>query len=159
MHKVIEFIKRKIKVQILHYLKPIFDELSLTTYRVYGSQKRLNIHSNAKVANSLFNTFSGNIKIDEYAFTGHNVSFLTGSHNYNLCNEERMVEIPLDGNDIHVKKGSWIGSNSTIIGPCIIGENAVIAAGSIVTKDVDPNCIVGGCPAKLIKRIDIYKSS
>lgn len=154
MYKIIEFIKSRIKVQILRLLKPIFDELSLTTYRVYGSPKRLIIHPNSKVANSLFNTFSGNIKIDEFAFTGHNVSFLTGTHNYQLSDMERMIDIPLKGNDIHVKKGAWIGSNSTIIGPCIVGENAVVAAGSIVTMNVDKDTVVGGCPAKLIKEIN-----
>jgi acetyltransferase-like isoleucine patch superfamily enzyme len=155
MHRIIDFIKSRIKTQILCLLKPIFDELSLTTYRVYGSPKRLNIHPNAKVANSLFNTFSGNIRIDEYAFTGHNVSFLTGTHNYHLSNMERMVNISLEGNDIHVKKGVWIGSNATIIGPCTIGENAVIAAGSIVKMNVEKETVVGGCPAKLIKEINL----
>jgi len=155
MDRVIKFLKLKIKTQILRLLKPVFDDLSLTTYRVYGSPKRLSIDPKAKVANSLFNTFSGNIRIDEYAFAGHNVSFLTGRHDYHLCDEERMFNIPLEGNDIHVKKGVWIGSNSTIIGPCIIEENAVVAAGSIVTRDVESNCIVGGCPAKLIKKINI----
>ena len=154
MHRLIDLMKRRLKVIILRLLKPVFDELSLTTFRVYGSEKRLNVDSKAKVANSLFNTFSGNIRIDEYAFTGHNVSFLTGSHDYHLFDEERMIDIPLEGNDIHVKKGAWIGSNSTIIGPCIIYENAVIAAGSVVINDVEKNTIVGGCPAKFIKIID-----
>ena len=154
MHRLIDLMKRRLKVIILRLLKPVFDELSLTTFRVYGSEKRLNIDPKAKVANSLFNTFSGNIRIDEYAFTGHNVSFLTGSHDYHLFDEERMIDIPLEGNDIHVKKGAWIGSNSTIIGPCIIYENAVIAAGSVVINDVEKNTIVGGCPAKFIKIID-----
>ena len=155
MHKFIEFIKRKLKVQLMQLLKPILDELSLTTYRTYGSSKKLFIHPSAKVSNSLFNTFSGDIKIDEFAFTGHNVSFLTGTHNYNLSDMERMIDIPLEGNDIHIKKGAWIGSNSTIIGPCIIHENAVVAAGSVVVNDVEKNTIVGGCPAKFIKIINI----
>lgn len=155
MVNLFKYFKKKFRVFTLRLMKPIFDELSLTTIRVYGSRERLKISKSAKVSNSLFNTFSGSINIDEYAFTGHNVSFLTGSHNYNLYNEERMFNIPLNGNDIHIKKGVWIGSNSTIIGPCIIGENSVIAAGSIVTKDVESNCIVGGCPAKLIKKLNI----
>jgi acetyltransferase-like isoleucine patch superfamily enzyme len=154
MRRIIEYIKSRIKVLILRLSKPLFDELSLTTYKVYGSPERLDIHPNAKVANSLFNTFSGNIKIDEFAFTGHNVSFLTGSHNYQLLDMERMLDIPLEGNDIHVRKGAWIGSNSTIIGPCIVGENAVVAAGSIVKMNVDKDTVVGGCPAKLIKEIN-----
>ena len=146
-------LKIKFKVLVFRLLKPYFDELLLSTYRVYGYKERLFIHNDANVTNSLFNTFSGTIKIDAFSFTGHNVTFLTGSHNYYSKGKPRMFDIPSSGFDIHVKEGVWIGSNSTIIGPCIIGQNSVIAAGSIVTKDVNPNCIVGGCPAKIIKPI------
>jgi acetyltransferase-like isoleucine patch superfamily enzyme len=45
----------------------------------------------------------------------------------------------------------WVGANTTILDGVIIGEGAIIAAGSVVTKSVPPNCIVGGVPAKIIK--------
>ena len=66
-----------------------------------------------------------------------------------------MNDIPLTGHDIIIKKGAWIGSNCTIIGPCIIGENAVIAAGSVVVKRCEGWVIVGGIPNKLIKHITL----
>jgi acetyltransferase-like isoleucine patch superfamily enzyme len=147
-------IRKKLKVLIFRIFKCYFDELLLSNYKVHGSKDRLSIHENANVTNSLFNTFSGKIKIDAHSFTGHNVCFLTGTHNYNFTGPQRMFEIPDSGYDIHVKEGVWIGSNSTIIGPCTIGNNAVVAAGSIVTKDVESNCIVAGCPAKIIKKIN-----
>ena len=148
-----KFINRKIKVLFLRILKPFVDEIILTTYRVYGYRERLEIHPTAQVTNSLFNTFSGKIVIGPNAFTGHNVSFLTGTHNYKLKDSKRLHGIPYSGHDIIVKNGAWIGSNSTIIGPCIIGTNSVIAAGSVVSKDVHANTIVGGCPSKFIKEI------
>lgn len=52
------------------------------------------------------------------------------------------------GNDV------WIGGNVTIIGGVKIGRNVVIGAGAVVTKDVPDNCVVGGVPAKLIKKLD-----
>jgi acetyltransferase-like isoleucine patch superfamily enzyme len=52
-----------------------------------------------------------------------------------------------------VKKGASIGSNATIICGVTIGENALVGAGSVVTKDVAPNTVVAGNPAKLIKKI------
>lgn len=52
------------------------------------------------------------------------------------------------GNDV------WIGGNVTIIGGVKIGQNVVIGAGAVVTKDVPDNCVVGGVPAKLIKKLD-----
>ena len=151
---MIKYFKKKFKVLLLRILKPLVDEITYTTHIIYGYRERLDIHPNAKVVNSLFNTFSGKIKIEEYAFTGHNVSFLTGSHDYRKKNKERMLGIPKNGHDIYVEKGAWIGSNCTIIGPCRIGKHAVIAAGSVVVNDVMPGTIVGGIPCKLIKNIN-----
>jgi acetyltransferase-like isoleucine patch superfamily enzyme len=55
--------------------------------------------------------------------------------------------------ETYVKKGASIGSNATIICGVTIGENALVGAGSVVTKDVAPNTVVAGNPAKLIKKI------
>ena len=55
---------------------------------------------------------------------------------------------------IHVKKNVWIGAGAMILPGVTIGENAVVAGGAIVTKDVEANTVVGGNPAKVIKRLD-----
>ena len=154
MISLINHLKRKIKVIMLRKLKPLIDEISLCTFKVYGSEDRVHISANSKVANSLFNTFSGHITIEDHAFTGHNVSFLTGSHDYSLFGECRMNDIPTTGRDIIVKEGAWIGSNAIILGPCEIGKNSVVAAGSIVVSDVPPFALVGGSPAKIIKYLN-----
>ena len=54
---------------------------------------------------------------------------------------------------VHLKRNCWIGAGATILPGVTIGENAVVAAGAVVTKDVEDNTIVGGNPAKLIKRL------
>ena len=64
-----------------------------------------------------------------------------------------MYAIKESGNDIIIGSGVWIGSNAVIIGPCVIGDNSVIAAASVVVNNVDKNCIVAGTPAKLIKML------
>ena len=151
---LIKTFKRKVKAFLLRSLKPLIDEISLCTYRVYGSAEKVHISPTSKVANSLFNTFSGHVTVEDHAFTGHNVCFLTGSHNYLQLGKKRMNDIPLEGRDIIVRKGAWIGSNATIIGPCEIGENSVIAAGSVVVTDVPHYTLVGGSPAKVIKQIN-----
>ena len=55
---------------------------------------------------------------------------------------------------VHIGKKAWIGAGATILPGVTVGENAVVAAGAVVTKDVAPNTIVGGNPAKFIKNID-----
>ena len=53
-----------------------------------------------------------------------------------------------------VKKGASIGANATVLGGITIGKNSVIGAGSVVTKDVPPNVIVAGNPARVLKKLD-----
>lgn len=55
---------------------------------------------------------------------------------------------------IHIKKGAWIGARATILAGVTIGENSVVGAGAIVTRDVPDNVVVVGNPAKVIKNID-----
>lgn len=55
---------------------------------------------------------------------------------------------------IYIKKGAWIGAGAIILSPVTIGEYSVVAAGAVVTKDVPPFTVVGGVPAKKIKKID-----
>ena len=54
---------------------------------------------------------------------------------------------------IHIGKNVWIGANATVLAGVTIGDGAVVAAGAVVTKDVEPNTVVGGVPAKLLKRL------
>jgi acetyltransferase-like isoleucine patch superfamily enzyme len=65
-----------------------------------------------------------------------------------------MYHFPQEGYDIVIRRGAWLASNVTVIGPCEIGENSVVAAGSVVTGDVAPNCLYAGVPARFVKEID-----
>ena len=57
------------------------------------------------------------------------------------------------GGDIVIEDNVWIGMESLILGGVTIGENSVVAARSVVTKDVPPNMLVAGVPAKIVKKI------
>jgi len=125
----------------------------LLKYLLYGNEDRLLIAQTAVINNATFNTISGTIKIEEYVFFGLNVTVLTGTHDYNKFGRERQITVPAFERDVIIKEGAWLASNVTVIGPCIIGEHSVVAAGSLVNKDVPPYTIVGGIPAKVIKKI------
>lgn len=120
---------------------------------IFGPMNRLSIHSTAIVNNALFNLSSGTITVEKYAFLGHNVQLLAGRHDTTARDRERQLSIPERGCDIVVKHGAWIASGAIIIGPCEIGENAVVAAGSVVTRNVPPAQIVAGNPAKIIMAV------
>jgi acetyltransferase-like isoleucine patch superfamily enzyme len=108
------------------------------------------------MVNTLFNLSSGQISVGEHTFTGHNVSIITGTHDYQSLLADRLTDIPASGRDITIGQGVWIGSNAIILGPCTIGDHAVIAAGAVVTagSQIPSRAIVAGVPAKIVKQID-----
>lgn len=90
----------------------------------------------------------GKVVIEDGTLIGHNVVIATLNHN--MFPEKRGNMIP---QKVHIKKNVWIGSNSIILPGVTIGEGAIIAAGAVVTKDVEKNTLVGGNPAKFIKKL------
>jgi len=128
-------------------------DIILHDVRIFVHPERIFINKTAAMSNALLNTNSGTITVGEYTFCGQNVSIITGTHDYNLLSEERMRAIPQDGQDIVIGNGVWLGSNVVVLGPCTIGDNVVVAAGSVVTKNIESNTIVGGVPAKIIQKL------
>lgn len=90
----------------------------------------------------------GGVTLGDGCQIGHNVVFATLNHG--LSSEDRGITYPAP---IVLGKNVWVGSNSTILQGVTIGDNAVVAAGAVVTKNVEANTIVGGVPARFIRRI------
>ena len=84
------------------------------------------------------------VQIGDYVQTALGLTLVAGGHNINDYS-------PLPGQGIIIEGENWIGANVTIIGGVSVGRGAIIAAGSVVVKDVAPYTIVGGVPAKFIK--------
>jgi acetyltransferase-like isoleucine patch superfamily enzyme len=122
-------------------------------YLVHGDRARLHLHPTAVVNNALFNVGSGHITVGEYAFFGHNVSVLAGTHDITKFGRERQLAIPRSGHDIVIGEGAWLASNVTVLGPSVIGAHAVVGGGSLVLGDVEPYTIVAGSPARVLRTI------
>ena len=90
----------------------------------------------------------GGIIIEDNVLIGPKVSIITESHPLNPS-ERKMLDL----SSVIIRNNAWIGANVTILPGVTIGENSVVAAGSIVTKDVRANTVVAGIPAKFIKKI------
>jgi acetyltransferase-like isoleucine patch superfamily enzyme len=152
-----ELVAQRSQLLTAESLQPAVQEIIDTKVRIWGDADRLKISPQAQLVNSLLNTSSGNIEIGAYTFTGHNVCILTGSHDYEKRLAERLADYPKLGCDITIGEGVWIGSNATILGPCQIGDHAVVAAGAVVVPGsvIPTGAIVAGIPAKIIKQIDL----
>lgn len=115
--------------------------------RVFGDESRLSIGRSVVLNDALINTSSGCVVINDFVFFGHNVFILTGRHDYVKKNIDRQTAVPATGCDIVIGQGVWIASNVTVLGPCVIGDNAVIAAGAVVIGNVPSNSVYAGVPA------------
>ncbi|WP_367293749.1 DapH/DapD/GlmU-related protein [Lactococcus lactis] len=110
--------------------------------------KNLHINKNVFINAGVRIQDTGGVWIDEGALIGHNVVLATLNHDLEPSRRQNLIPAP-----IHIGKNVWIGSNATVLQGVTVGENSVVAAGAVVTKDVPANSIVGGIPAKLIKKI------
>lgn len=114
----------------------------------------INYGKHTKIGKNVFINFNctildlGGVTIDDDVFIAPNVSILSEGHP--LSAEDRHS---LKVGHIHIKRNVWIGAGAIILAGVTIGENAVIAAGSVVSKDVPDNTVVGGIPAKILKTI------
>lgn len=122
----------------------------LNHYRVFGPAGRVYIAPTAVLNDAILNTVSGSITIGDHAFFGHSVRVLTGTHDVDLLMEARAKGIPADGRDVVIGEGAWISSGAMLVGPLTVGAHAVVAAGSVVIRDVAPGSIVAGVPAIVV---------
>lgn len=89
---------------------------------------------------------AGGITIDDDVQIAANVQLISNNHDL----EDRMV---ITCKPIHVCRRAWIGAGATILPGVTVGENSVVGAGSVVTHDVEPDTIVAGNPARIIRKI------
>ena len=109
---------------------------------VHGPLNRLQIGAHVGLGNVLANTYGGLITIGDYAFFGHDVLLLTGTHDFRETGPERQLPRRTLDRNIVIERGAWITSGVVLVGPCRIGANAVIGPGCIVDFDVPADTLV-----------------
>jgi acetyltransferase-like isoleucine patch superfamily enzyme len=115
-------------------------------------QKNARIGENCKISSHSF--VCEGVAIEDNVFVGHGVTFINDAYP-RATNSEGELQSEKDWNvePTLVKKGASIGSGATILSNLVIGENALVGAGSVVTHDVPDNAVVAGNPARLIRLI------
>lgn len=107
---------------------------------------RVKIGRNVVVMNNSLFMAAGGITIEDDVMVAANVQLI--SNNHDLYDHQILTCKP-----VRLKRNCWIGAGATILPGITVGENAVVAAGAVVTKDIEDNMVVGGNPAKIIKHI------
>lgn len=115
-------------------------------------QKNSIIGNNCKISSHTF--ICEGVRIEDNVFIGHNVTFINDKYPRATSDSgELQTESDWEVIETIVKKGASVGSSATILCGITVGENSIVGAGSVVTKDVPANTVVAGNPAKVIKKL------
>ena len=115
-------------------------------------QKNAFIGNNCKISSHTF--ICEGVTIEDDVFIGHSVAFINDSYPRATADGQLQTEADWTVEKTMVKKGASIGSGATILSKVTIGENAIVGAGSVVTKDVPSDTIVAGNPARVLRTIN-----
>ena len=153
--------------QNLYYRKIVFPVLKAkigcigegttiaSDFRLFGSE---NLYLGKDVGigiNTVFMCTKAEIRIGDHVMFGPNVTIITGNHRINMIGRYMKSisddeKLPENDEAVFIEGDNWIGANATILKGVTVGRGAIVAAGAVVTKSVEPYAIVGGVPAKAI---------
>jgi acetyltransferase-like isoleucine patch superfamily enzyme len=114
-------------------------------------QKNAFVGNNCKISSHTF--ICEGVTIEDDVFVGHSVAFINDTYPRATSDGKLQTEADWKVEKTLVKKGASIGSGATILSKVTIGENAIVGAGSVVTKDVPANTIVAGNPIRIFREI------
>ncbi len=155
MNKIAPDVELGKGVQVYHFANlygcEIGDHSKIGTF--VEIQKGAKIGRRCKISSHTF--ICEGVTIEDDVFVGHNVTFTNDTFPRAVTEDGRM-QTDLDWICVPtlVKRGASIGSGATLLAGITIGENAIVGAGAVVTKDVPPNVIVVGNPARVMRRLE-----
>jgi acetyltransferase-like isoleucine patch superfamily enzyme len=119
-------------------------------------QKNASVGKRCKISSHTF--ICEGVFIEDNVFIGHGVTFINDTYPRATTSDGGLqTEADWKVERTLIKRGASIGSGSTILSNVTVGENAIIGAGSVVTNDVPPNCIVAGNPARFLRYVEQFE--
>ena len=121
------------------------------------SSSRIIFEDNVEIGNHSTIASKGLVHMGKYVLTGPHVFIADNDHQYRDINTPvcQQGESWVDGEELHIGDGTWIGTNAVIVGNLSIGKNCVIGANSVVTKDIPDYSVAVGSPAKVVKKYNL----
>ena len=115
-------------------------------------QKNANVGRRCKISSHAF--ICEGVTIEDHVFVGHGVIFVNDLYPRATTSQgELQTESDWRSETTVIKRGASIGSGATILSKVVVGEHSIVGAGSVVTRDVPPNVIVAGNPARILRSI------
>ena len=128
----------------------VYDNKSKFENGIYISDaKKLYVGKCARINENVF--LQGEISIGDYVLVAPNVAIYTQNHIHKDVDTPIVLQGTEGSKKVVIKDNAWLGRNVVVLPGITVGEGAIVGAGSVVTKDVEPYTIVGGAPAKLIR--------
>ncbi|MEK7595135.1 MAG: methyltransferase domain-containing protein [Patescibacteria group bacterium] len=161
--KIIDFSFNLIKYLLLKYYYRVGEVGWKTSFaggfKIFNGAKNIRIGKNVSLVNALINAGNedGKVIIEDNVVFAHDVAIISRGHDYTKKSELRNLAIT--EKPITIKEGAWIGTRAIVLGGVTVGRNAVVGAGSVVTKDIEDDTISAGNPAKVIKKIVYQENS
>lgn len=150
LNKIYKFLQRaNIKAQIKQ-LNYIGENVIVKDEVLFMNPSKISIDDFTMIGERCYIRGGGNIVIGKYCQIANNVIIVTTNH---LTNYE-LYYGNIENKDVHIGDNVWIGSGAKIMPGVSIGDNSIIGAGAVVTKDVEISVVVGGVPAKVIKKLN-----
>jgi len=128
-----------------------YDKNSKFENGIYISDaKNLKIGKHVRINECSF--FQGKITVGNYVLIAPYVSIYTNTHTHEDGPTPFIKQVPEPAKEVVLEDNVWLGRNVVVLPGITIGSGSIVGANSVVTKDIEPNSIVGGVPAKLIRK-------